>query len=198
VSAVPTILQTVSPPVPVDATVQLRFGPVDGNNMNDASASYFAETLGAVLQEIFNEKESPRVDQTEVEITKHIISGRLMSGYSVLANLKVSAVYVFVQSNRKMVDNSEFASEVFDIFSDEDFLNHFIEELQSGTVSGSNFFEDVTAVSVNFLQNANSQETDDTDNGSSQKNIIIIAASACAGAAALIAIGFFAWQRSKR
>lgn len=197
-TAAPTNHPTVTPPLPVDATVQFRVGPVDGNIMDSDSASYFTRTLGDALQDIFDEMEYPKIELTDLEVTKQTVVENEDSGYSVLVNLKVSAMVVFVELIRKLTESSEFATGLLEIFNDEDFLNDLIDDLQSRTVDGADYFEDISEISVNYLQNANSLEADDSNPGLSQKNIIIIVASAVAGAAAIIAVAFFVWQRSKR
>jgi hypothetical protein len=197
-TAAPTNHPTVTPPLPVDATVQFRVGPVDGNIMGSDSASYFTRTMGDALQDIFDEIEYPKIELTDLEITKQILVENEDGGYSILVNLKVSAMLVFVQLIRKLTESSEFATGLLEIFNDEDFLNDLIDDLQSRTVDGADYFEDISEISVNYLQNASSLEVDNSNTGLSQKNVIIIVASAVAGAAAIFAVAFFLWQRSKR
>lgn len=198
-TASPTANPTVPPPIPIDATVQIRLGPVDGNIMDSDSALYFTRILGEYLQDKLDEQEYPKIDLTDLEITKQTIFGSETRGYEVLVNLKVSAMIIFAQSiRRKMVENSDFAMGLLDIFTDDDFVSDLINDLKSNNVAGAEYFEDITQFSVESLQSANSLETESSNTGLSQKNIIIIAASAAAGAAAIFAIGFFVWQRRKR
>ena len=200
-TAAPTASPTTPPPVPIDATVQIRIGPVDGNIMDSDSVTYFTRIVGEILQDKLNEQEYPKIDLTDLEITKQTISGSETRGYEVLVNLKVSAMIIFAQSiRRKMVETSEFAMGLLDILTDDDFVSDLINDLKGTSVAGAEYFEDITQFSVNSLQTANSLESDSSSSntGLSQKNIIIIAASAAAGAAAIFAIGFFVWQRRKR
>lgn len=189
-------------PIDVEATIQVKIGPVPESVMDPENISFFQKIVGEHLQDHFNAQSKPKVDMTNVIIVRQFIEKRSRrlstirsTSFDLFVDLKATATF-------KPWDNISderafaFGERLIKIFDDDIFIDNLTTEIQNK--EDGDYFSNVIGFEVNTLDDIGGVKTEKDSTSLTKMSIIIISASVGAAVITLFAIGFFLVQRRKR
>ena len=198
----PSLAPSLAPaPIKLSSAFKLAIGPVNGE-MSANQTQYFQEKAKAWVEPLLEDNE-PKIDLINLEVVGQSFGSsrrRLQDNSSRLTiDIEVNGE-VQASENITQASDVNFDNKVQQIFTNDATNANLITNLQNGSGTNADFFDEVTTLALPSTGNPIQKATDDNNDGAGpgNNNIGVIAASVACAAFVLFAAALYAYTKKRR